>query len=100
MILNRSIILVVNLHNELQELALINFLSKSIHFNNGSRHCWHLHRAADDAREFKNVELKCGDARAEVLVLIQDSLDIFGGNLGVSLGRISKHLACKLKVDT
>ena len=73
-VLDASLVLVVDLHDELEELVVVNHLMQIVLFEQRSRHKWHLHVPADRLREVKDVERERVNALVEFRMLFDELL--------------------------
>jgi hypothetical protein len=90
-VLNRSLVFVVNLSDELEELVMIDSLQQVVVLEQWRSHEGHLHVTANWSRELKNIEVKGKDLLIEVLVLHDQLVDFIYGEIKVNLIRVDSN---------
>ena len=86
-----ALVLVVDLDDELKELVLVHDSLQVVLLEQGQGHEWHLHFAADNFCELKQVEVEGVHGLVEALVLGEHVLD--HGNRELEVDGIILHLA-------
>ena len=82
-VLHRSLVLVVDLHEELQEFVVVHRLKQIVLLQYRSCHEGHLHIAPNSLREIEDVEVKGVYFEVKVLMLQDELVDVVYGEVEV-----------------
>ena len=83
MVLNRPLVLVVDLDEKLQEFMVIYRLKEIVLLQQSRCHERHLHIAPNCLREIKDVEVEGVDLEVEVFMLKDELIDVVDGEVKV-----------------
>ena len=76
-VFNGSLVLIVDLDKELQELVVVHGLQKIILLQEWSRHKWHLHITSNSFGEFKYIKVVWVHSIKEMKIVFDQLLNVF-----------------------